>query len=453
MNLSNFQILNTLKVKEALLKIEKNTKGYVCTVDNHNTVTGVLTDGDIRRLLIKGGSLDETIKSITNLDFTWCKISASREEVLKQLDNIIKFLPVLDENKKLIKIFTKDELPINEEETVVIRSKSPVRISFGGGGSDTTNYFQHNTGATLNSAISIFAHTILKRRKDKKIILHSLDLNESVISNNFEEFLSKKNNFGLIQSVLKLINPKFGFELVIYSDFKMKSGLGGSSAVVASILGCFNELRLDQWTLHELAELAFQAERLYFNVAGGWQDQYATVFGGLNFIEFNKSRNTIHPLRLSSNIRAEFEECLLLCNTKLTHESGEIHIDQKKQMENTNNIEKVKLNVDLAYKMRNCLLRGELYNFGKLMNESWEIKKSLSSKISSKYLDNIYTTAIKNGALGGKLLGAGGGGCFLFFIDPFKRKHIVNCLKNLNLEILPLIFENDGLSSWRIRSK
>ena len=87
------------------------------------------------------------------------------------------------------------------------------------------------------------------------------------------------------------------------------------------------------------------------------------------------------------------------------------------------------------------------------MHESWKIKKSLSSKISSKYLDNIYSTAIKNGALGGKLLGAGGGGCFLFFINPFDRKKIVNCLEDLGISILPLTFENKGLRSWRIRSK
>ena len=149
--------------------------------------------------------------------------------------------------------------------------------------------FKENKGATLNATIAIFAHAILKKKR-QKVIIHSLDLDESVTSKNLSEFLQVKGNLGLIQSVLRLINPKFGFEMVLYSDFKIKSGLGGSSAIVSSVLGCFNELRLDQWTPHELAELAYQAERLYFNNAGGWQDQYATVFGGLNFIEFNKSK-------------------------------------------------------------------------------------------------------------------------------------------------------------------
>jgi len=453
MDLNNFQILDTLKVKDALLKIEQNQKGFVCTINRNGSVTGILTDGDIRRLIINEVSINTPIIEVTNTKFLWSKINIPREEILKKLDNVIHFIPVLDENKKLVTIFAKDNLPINDEERVVIKSKSPVRISFAGGGSDTTNYFEKNDGATLNATISIFAHAVLKKRNDNKVIFHSLDLDKSIKSKNLQEFLSIKENFGLIQSVLKMVNPQFGFELMLYSDFKMQSGLGGSSAIVSSILGCFNELRLDQWSDHELVELAFQAERLYYNVAGGWQDQYATVFGGLNFIEFNESLNTVHPLRLPLNIQEELEECLVLCNTNIKHESGDIHLDQKKQMHKLQKIEKVKSNVQIAYKMRNSLLRGELNNFGKLMNQSWKIKRSLSTKISSNYLDNIYTSAIKNGALGGKLLGAGGGGCFLFFIDPFKRNKLVSTLKNLNLEILPLVFENKGLRSWRIRAK
>ena len=452
MNINKFQILETSKIKEALLKIEQNEKGFVCTIDKNNVVTGTLTDGDIRRVLIKGGSVNDLIILAKNSNFLWSKDNVSRENLLKKLDNIIHFIPVLDDNGRLIKIFAKDDLPIDKETSVVIRSKSPVRISFGGGGSDTTNYFQYNEGAALNTTISLYAHAALKSRQDKKIIIHSLDLQKSAKANNLKQFLLAKNEFGLIQSVLKMINPTFGFELIIYSDFKMKSGLGGSSAVVSAILGCFNEYRIDQWNLNELAELSFQAERLYFNIAGGWQDQYATVFGGLNFVEFKKQKNTVHPLRLAPNIKAELEECLILCDTNISHNSDEIHIDQKKEMKKSINTEKVKMNVQLAYQMRDCLLRGELNDFGKLMNSSWEIKKSLSNKISNNYLDKIYSTAISNGAVGGKLLGAGGGGCFLFFISPFRRIQLIKAIEELELTIIPLVFEDRGLRSWKTRN-
>ena len=201
-------------------------------------------------------------------------------------------------------------MPIDKEASVLIRAKSPVRISFAGGGSDTTNYFELNDGATLNATISLYAHASLRIRSDKKISVNSLDLNKKIEAKNLKSFLKLKNQFGLIQSLLKLLNPNFGFDLLLYSDFNMKSGLGGSSAVISSIIGCFNECRIDQWSLHEMAELSFQAERLSFNVAGGWQDQYATVFGGLNFMEFNKVRNTIHPLRLPNNISSELKSHL-----------------------------------------------------------------------------------------------------------------------------------------------
>ena len=212
-------------------------------------------------------------------------------------------------------------MPIDKEASVLIRAKSPVRISFSGGGSDTTNYFEFNDGATLNATISLYAHASLRIRSDKKISVNSLDINKKIEAKNLKSFLKLKNQFGLIQSLLKLLNPNFGFDLLLYSDFNMKSGLGGSSAVISSIIGCFNECRIDQWSLHEMAELSFQAERLSFNVAGGWQDQYATVFGGLNFMEFNKVRNTIHPLRLPNNISSELEESLMLFDTCISHES------------------------------------------------------------------------------------------------------------------------------------
>ena len=114
----------------------------------------------------------------------------------------------------------------------------------------------------------------------------------------------------------------------------MSSGLGGSAAVSASILGCFNQFKTDKWTRHELSELAFQAERLYLGIAGGWQDQYATIFGGLNFIEFESKQNIIHPLRIDKEIINELEESLILCDTGKGHDSGEIHEDQRSMLNN-----------------------------------------------------------------------------------------------------------------------
>jgi D-glycero-alpha-D-manno-heptose-7-phosphate kinase len=233
----------------------------------------------------------------------------------------------------------------------------------------------------------------------------------------------------------------------------MNSGLGGSSVVSAAILGCFNQLRNDKWDKHELSEMAFQAERIHLGISGGWQDQYATVFGGLNFMEFNNAQNIIHPIRIPKQVLLELEESLILCYTGTTHDSGNIHDDQAEQTKSSTVKEKIQSNVNLTYEMRNHLLRGRLTDFGYCLNTAWEIKRGLSSKISTPWLDEIYARAIKSGVIGGKLLGAGGGGYFLFYVPPFLRHQVMDWIKEEGLVYTPFIFEENGLQAWTVREK
>ena len=198
-----------------------------------------------------------------------------------------------------------------------------MRISFGGGGSDTTAFFKDNDGAVINSTISLYSHCSLSKRTDSKINIDSADLNINKSYLSLEEFLnSEKCPFDLIKATIKVINPAFGFDLYIQSDFPLSSGLGGSAVVVSSIIGCFNEFRIDKWSSYEVAELAYEAERLNMGISGGWQDQYATVFGGFNFMEFTNRQNLIHPLRLSETTKNSLEQNLVLCYTNTSHKSG-----------------------------------------------------------------------------------------------------------------------------------
>ena len=221
--------------------------------------------------------------------------------------------------------------------------------------------------------------------------------------------------------------------------------------VTAAVLGCFNQFRQDKWNLHELAELAYQAERLYFGVAGGWQDQYATVFGGFNFMEFTMEQNIVHPLRIPRDTLLELEESLVLCDTGSSHDSGSIHQDQKQQMQQEDIYQKVRLNVDLTYQIRNHLLRGRLLQFGHALNEAWQLKRQFSNKISNPFLDQIYTGALQQGAIGGKLLGAGGGGFFLFYALPFQRYRLIDWLESKGLKIHLFRFDPEGLRTWSAR--
>ena len=282
-------------------------------------------------------------------------------------------------------------------------------------------------------------------------MINSRDLNDSIDAKNLEQALTCDHKFGLIQSVLKVIRPEFGFELYLHSDFPIGSGLGGSAVLSAAILGCFNQFRRDKWDLHELAELAYQAERLYFGVAGGWQDQYATVFGGVNFMEFRMEQNIVHPLRVPKDILFELEESLILCDTGKAHDSGSIHQDQRLRMSEDSVKQKVQSNVDLTYQIRNHLLRGRLLDVGKSLDEAWQLKRQFGSKISNPVIDKIYDGALQNGAIGGKLLGAGGGGFLLFYATPFQKHKLIAWLESEKLKIHRFRFDPDGLQASSVR--
>ncbi len=446
-----FLIAENASLREVLVKIEANHHGIILTVNGSGIVTGLATDGDIRRSLLVGASLDHPIASCTNPEFVWADQATSRELLLKQLDHRIRVIPLLDASRRLTGIISRDHIPLQVEDTIYTRARSPVRISFGGGGSDLTHFFADGGGAVINSTISLYSHATLRVRKDKRVIIHSRDLGESLYAADLKDAFSQRGNFGLIQALIKSVHPDFGFELFLHSDFPMNSGLGGSAVVSATVLGCFNQFRQDKWDLHELAELAFQAERLYLGVAGGWQDQYATVFGGCNFMEFRMDQNIVHPLRIHPDILLELEESLILCDTGTQHDSGDIHQDQRQQMQQGSILQMVQKNVELTYRIRNHLLRGRLIEFGQCLHEAWQLKRQFSSKISNARLDQIYESALGHGAVGGKLLGAGGGGFFIFYAPPFRKHELMNNLEAAGLNVHPFRFEQEGLRAWTVR--
>lgn len=451
MNLDLFLISESASLRQALAQIEVNQHGIILTVDHLGAVVGLATDGDIRRRLLAGGSLDECVASCANSDFVWADQATPRELLLKQLDQRIRVIPLLNVERGLSGIVSRDHLPVQIEEPIYARARAPVRISFGGGGSDLTHYFVGEGGAVINTTISLYCHATLRVHNDERVVIRSRDLGQSLDADDLQSALAHTGHFGLIQALLKAIHPEFGFELYLHSDFPMKSGLGGSAAVSAAVLGCFNQFRQDRWDPHELAELAFQAERLYLGIAGGWQDQYATVFGGFNFMEFRMDQNIVHPLRIQEDTLLELEESLILCDTGTTHESGDIHQDQRTHMRQEDVHQRVQANVELTYRIRNHLLRGRLLQFGQSLHEAWQLKKQLSSKISNPALDKIYQDAIDCGVIGGKLLGAGGGGFYLFYVPPFRKHAVIDALEESGLRVRPFRFEPEGLRAWSVR--
>jgi D-glycero-alpha-D-manno-heptose-7-phosphate kinase len=202
---------------------------------------------------------------------------------------------------------------------------------------------------------------------------------------------------------------------------------------------------------YDVASTAYHIERIEFGLEGGLQDQYASTFGGFNFIEFERDGVIVNPLRVKWDTINELEHNLLLCYTGATRRSDRIIEDQVARYESgtPDSLEGLRIQKELAIAMKCQLLRGQLNEFAALMGHAWEQKKRLSPKISSPLIDDIYAEAVRNGALGGKVMGAGGGGHMLFYCD-FRRKHkVAEALAKLGVTSSEFAFDTEGLRTWR----
>ena len=449
-NLNNLLLKPDETVLKAIEAIERSAAQIGLVVDEGHKLLGIVTNGDVRRFFMKGGGKDSCVTDCMNRDFRFVHDTALREEILKLFDLGFRAVPILNENGSLVNFVTPEYFPPSSESEVLARSRAPVRISFSGGGSDLTYYFIENEGAVLHAAISLYAHCTLIPTSSSAIKIVSHDIDKVEHYSSLRELLYSSDK-GLLSSVVSVIRPEFGFELFVHSDFPVGSGLGGSSAVAISVISAFNELRLDKWSSYEIAEMAFHAERLCFGINGGWQDQYASAFGGFNLIQFENKNNLVNSLRLDPTFIDELEECLVLCDTGIRHNSGSIHEIQRKEYEQQDHQVHVQSMVELTHQMHKFLIRGDLIAFGEGLHKAWLIKHILSSAISSENIDRIYNAAHEAGALGGKLLGAGGGGFFLFFILPRHRAQVAERLKSFGCKLSALRFDRQGVKSWRTK--
>jgi D-glycero-alpha-D-manno-heptose-7-phosphate kinase len=441
----------TINIEQAFQALNANRMGILLVVDSGERVIGCITDGDIRRQLLQNGDLKAPIAEFINREFVWCRAGLPREQILKLLDHRVRAVPLLDNSDRLVGICTREDFHPDEETEVFSRARSPARISFNGGGTDLTHHFVDQGGTVINTTITRYAHAALRRRPDPSIRIYSHDLRRTLEAPDLQS-LDTTGECRLLAGAIRVVRPRFGFELEVAADFPVGSGLGGSAAVVAAVIGCFNEFRSDRWNRHQIAEMAFQTERLVLDIPGGWQDQYASVFGGFNFMEFSADQNIIMPMRLEQRTLLEIEESLVLCHTGKAHDSGAIHRDQKKQPIEPEELRRITdRQKQLTREMRHHLLRGDISAYGRLLHEGWLAKRALSSLVSDGEMDRIYDFAMRQGALGGKILGAGGGGYFLFFVPPFCRYGFSEAMKSFGYDCERIQFEQDGLQSWKTR--
>ena len=310
---------------------------------------------------------------------------------------------------------------------MIIRSKAPLRISFCGGGTDVSPYMEERGGVVLSVTIDKYAFASLRFRNDQNITVQSLDY-DIVAKYRVDDDLEYNGELDLVKAVLRNMcdGNKQGLDFFMHSDAPPGSGLGSSSTVVVALIGLIKHWQRLPLTSYELADLAYRIERVDLKIKGGMQDQYAAVFGGFNFIEFGRNSAIVNPLRIETDIINELQYNLLLCYTGRTRLSANIITTQvdnyvRKEAEVVAAMNELK---DITIDMKNALLQGRLDDFGTLLNEAWNNKKKMAKQITSSTIDVLYETAREHGALGGKILGAGGGGYLLLYC-PFDRKHII----------------------------
>ena len=332
----------------------------------------------------------------------------------------------------------------------LIRSRAPLRISFCGGGTDVKPYPEEKGGCVLSTTIDMYAYATVKPRKDQEVHVTSLDYD--IVAKYHTQALEYDGKLDLIKAALKLMNIQQGLELFIHSDAPPGSGLGSSSTMVVAVIGALAKWQKVPMTSYEIAELAYRIEREELGIQGGMQDQYAAAFGGFNFIEFNRNAVIVNPLRIHNEHLSELAYHLILCYTGKTRLSGHIVEEQRESYINrkssvVNALDEMKA---LTIDMKNALLKGQLSEFAQMLHVAWESKKRLNQKISNESIDQLYAIARKNGALGGKILGAGGGG-YLLVYAPFERKHIIAAeLEAVGGQVVGFNFDYDGLQSWLV---
>jgi D-glycero-alpha-D-manno-heptose-7-phosphate kinase len=332
---------------------------------------------------------------------------------------------------------------------IIYRSRAPLRISFCGGGTDVSPYTEERGGAVLSTTIDKYAYASLRPRADDDIEVRSLDY-DIVAQYDRRDALPMDGKLDLVKAVINHFQVPTGLDLFLHSDAPPGSGLGSSSTLVVALLGVFRHWLKLTMTDYELAALAYQIERIELGIAGGKQDQYAAAFGGFNFIEFHADAVIVNPLRIESSTLNELEYRLLLCYTGQTRLSAHILTEQvagyvERKASVVAALDGMKA---LTIQLKNALLLNALDRFGELLHEAWVLKKQLASRISDAHIDDLYNRARAAGAIGGKILGAGGGGYLLLYC-PFDRKHVIAAeLDSAGAQSVDFAFEERGVQTW-----
>jgi D-glycero-alpha-D-manno-heptose-7-phosphate kinase len=303
--------------------------------------------------------------------------------------------------------------------------RTPLRIPLGGGGTDLPSYYSKYSGFLITAAINKYIYVMIGKRFENNFrVSHyrAIEIKDQV--NEIEH--------PVIRESLKLLNVNDGIEIVSIADIPPYTGLGSSGSFTVGLLAALHAYKNDHASPEEIAEEACKIEIELLKRAGGKQDQYVAAFGGIICLNIDKNGNVeVTRPPISKDTIADFESHILYFYSGVKRDVPEV---QKSQDDATKRndvqvIEALHQIKEIGKESKLALEKGEIYKFGTLLNQHWQVKKQLSREITTTYIDKIYKMAMENGALGGKIMGAGGGGFFMFCCEKESRQRVRQALQ------------------------
>lgn len=317
----------------------------------------------------------------------------------------------------------------------MIITKTPFRMSFFGGGTDFCDFYEKYGGSVISTTFDKYCYVNVRHLPH--FFEYTSEFSYSVI-----ERISDINDIKhpMIREAMKMLDMH-QIRLSYEADLPARSGLGTSSSFAVGMINAFNALKGKYKSKKEIADAAIYLERVLCSESGGIQDQIAAAFGGFNRINFNEEGYSVNPIIISPQRKSELNQNLMLFFTGFSRFSSDIQ-EKTRLVLNERNEELTEI-LKLVDEAEHILVsKSPLHEFGRLLDYTWKLKRGLSSHISTESIDELYNLAVKAGAIGGKLLGAGGGGFLLFYVEPEKQENVKRVLEKLLY--IPFSFETSG---------
>jgi len=319
----------------------------------------------------------------------------------------------------------------------MIISRTPFRISFVGGGTDIRSFYSEEPGQVLSTSIDKYIYVVVKRQIGIVEFKYRVNWSQVEFRNRIDDI-----EHPIVREALKLLEIDFPIEITTFADIPANTGLGSSSAFAVGLVHALHALKGEHVTKYTLASEAAQIEVDLLGRPMGKQDHYASSYGNLNVFTFHSNEVvTVDPVFYSPEVLRELEQNLLLFYTKVKRDSSYVLRIQEREAKNNRFI--LRQMKDLVSKLQDVLSTGNNLNrFGEILHQNWELKRSLADSITSSPIEIYYEKALKAGAIGGKLLGAGGGGFLLFYVEPQNQSAVAKALTDLFQ--LKFFFEGEG---------